>query len=83
MRARSMRISVQARCERAPAVDAARRKMTPAAVIGNRQIGIGFARDVGHGGGNRGEPALVEGEVRRAAVGDAAMDHAAALAHGC
>ena len=74
-------VNVELRRERAPAIDASDGKMPPAAVIGNPEIGIGLARDIGHVGGNRIEPAFIEREMRRAAVGDPAMDHAAALAH--
>ena len=74
-------IGVAARDELAPTVDAAGREMAPAAVIGNLQVGIGLARDVGHVSRDRSEAALVEGEVGRAAVGHPAMHHAAALAH--
>jgi hypothetical protein len=74
-------ISVAARRELAPTVDAAGGEMAPAAVIGNLQIGIGLARDVGHVGGNRREAARVEGEIRRAGLGHPAMYHGATLAH--
>src|SRR5216683_983713 len=66
----------------APSIGIAGRKMPPAAVIGNLQVGIGFARDLRDEGGDRREPAFVEREMRRASLGDPAMDHAAALAHG-
>ncbi len=74
-------IGVAARRELAPTVDAAGREMAPAAVIGNLQVGIGLARDVGHVGRDRSETAFVEGEMGRAAVGHPAMHRAAALAH--
>ena len=75
------RIGTTACRELAPAIDAARGKMAPAAVIRNDEIGIGRARDIGHIIGDGLEPALVEHKMRRAAVGDPALDHAAAFAH--
>ena len=65
----------------APTIDTAGGKMPPATVVGNFQIGIGFAGDVGHIAGDGGEAAFIEREVRRASVGDPAVDHVAALAH--
>ena len=75
------RVCVDPRRKLAPAIDAADGKMPPAAVIGNLQVGIGVARDVGDIAGDGGEAAFIEREMRRTAVGHPAIDHAAALAH--
>src|SRR5205807_1223009 len=64
-----------------PAVDAAGCKMPPAAMAGNFQIGVRLAGDLGHVAGNARQAAFLEREMRRAALRDPAMDHAAALAH--
>ncbi len=76
------RIDIETRRELAPTIDAAGREMAPAAVIGNPQIGIGFARDVRDIARDRFEPAFIEGEMRRASLRHPAPHHAAALAHG-
>src|SRR5262245_5131784 len=70
------------RRELVPTVDAAGREMSPTAVTGDREIGIGRARDVGDIVRNGTESVLFEGEMRGAPVDNPAADHAAALAHG-
>ena len=65
----------------APTIDTAGGKMPPTAVIGDLQVGIGVARDVGDIAGHGGEAAFIEREMRRTAVGHPPINHAAALAH--
>ena len=65
----------------APAIDTAGGKMPPAAVIGNLQVGIGLARDVGHIARHGREAAFIEREVAGTTIGHPPIDHAAALAH--
>src|SRR5262245_19317946 len=70
------------RRELVPTVDASGREMPPAAVTGDREIGIGRAGDVGDIVRNGTESVLIEGEMWGAPVGNPAADRAAALAHG-
>src|SRR5438309_2025500 len=74
-------IGIAAPREFGPAVDAAGCKMPPAAMAGNFQIGVRLVGDLGHVAGNARQAAFLEREMRRAALRDPAMDHAAALAH--
>ncbi len=64
-----------------PAVDVARGEVPPAAVRGNFQIGIGLARDFRDVGRDLLELIVRQRKMRRAAVRDPVVDHAAALAH--
>ena len=65
----------------APPIDTAGGKMPPATVIGNFQVGIGLARDVGHIARHGREAAFIEREVAGTTIGYPPIDHAAALAH--
>ena len=75
------RVPIDALRERVPTVDPAGGKMPPATVTGNVQIGIGLAGDGGHVISDCCEAGLVEGEMRRAALGHPITDQAATLAH--
>jgi len=57
-------IRVETRSQSSPAIDATGGKVSPAAVIGNLQVWVGLARDVGRVGGDGIEPALIEREMR-------------------
>ena len=57
----------QAPAELAGAVDAARLEMAPAAVIGNPEIGIAAARDVGDRASRRKHAIAIDPEVSRSA----------------
>src|SRR5262249_2019878 len=76
------RISSEICRQRLPAVDPSGRKVTPAAVIRDFQIGIGFARDGADVSGNRRNALGMDGKMRRATVCNPAINKMASFADG-